>query len=98
MTQIEEQKSDVKLQYSCRKCRKVLFTEDNLEEHMSKVKSYNTKHNSVKVFINTTHHYFENRRRWVPNALQYLSRKWTGLNRTQMIKLERSHVPNAMKK
>lgn len=48
MTQIEEQKSDVKLQYSCRKCRKVLFNEDNLEEHMSKVKSYNTKHNSVK--------------------------------------------------
>ncbi len=37
------------MQYSCRKCRKVLFTEDNLEEHMSKVKGYNTKYNSVKV-------------------------------------------------
>ena len=59
MTQIEEQKSDVKLQYSCRKCRKILFTEDNLEEHMSKVKSYNTKHNSVKVLLHhTSHHYF----------------------------------------
>ena len=59
MTQIEEQKSDVKLQYSCRKCRKVLFNEDNLEEHMSKVKSYNTKHNSVKVLPHICHHYFE---------------------------------------
>ncbi len=59
MTQIEEQKSDVKLQYSCRKCRKVLFNEDNLEEHMSKVKSYNTKYNSVKVLLFISHHYFE---------------------------------------
>ena len=78
MTQIEEQKSDVKLQYSCRKCRKVLFTEDNLEEHMSKVKSYNTKHNSVKVLPRICHHYFENRKRWALNALQYLFRKWIG--------------------
>ena len=78
MTQIEEQKSDVKLQYSCRKCRKVLFTEDNLEEHMSKVKSYNTKHNSVKVFPHICHHYFENRKRWALNALLYLFRKWIG--------------------
>ena len=78
MTQIEEQKSDVKLQYSCRKCRKVLFTEDNLEEHMSKVKSYNTKHNSVKVLPRICHHYFENRKRWALNALLYLFRKWIG--------------------
>ena len=78
MTQIEEQKSDVKLQYSCRKCRKVIFTEDNLEEHMSKVKSYNTKHNSVKVLPHICHHYFENRKRWALNALLYLFRKWIG--------------------
>ncbi|TNV77468.1 hypothetical protein FGO68_gene12508 [Halteria grandinella] len=37
-----------KLQYSCKKCRKVLFSEDNLEEHMSKVKAYNTKTHSLR--------------------------------------------------
>jgi hypothetical protein len=37
------------LQYSCRKCRKVLFTDENLEEHMSKVKGYNTRSHSLKV-------------------------------------------------
>ena len=78
MTQIEEQKSDVKLQYSCKKCRKVLFTEDNLEEHMSKVKSYNTKHNSVKVLFAYSLIIILNRRRWVRNALRYLFRKWIG--------------------
>jgi hypothetical protein len=40
-----------KLQYSCKKCRKVLFTEDNLEEHMSKVKAYNTKTHSIRVSL-----------------------------------------------
>jgi hypothetical protein len=38
-----------KLKFSCRKCRKVLFTEDHLEEHMSKVKAYNTRSHSIKV-------------------------------------------------
>ena len=78
MTQIEEQKGDVKLQYSCKKCRKVLFTEDNLEEHMSKVKSYNTKHNSVKVLLAYSLIIILNRKRWVLNALRYLFRKWIG--------------------
>jgi hypothetical protein len=56
MTKIDSVVEEVKdavaeplLQYSCRKCRRVLFTEDNLEEHMSKVKGYNTKNNSLKV-------------------------------------------------
>ena len=55
MTQIEESKTPLvaetpheKLQYSCRKCRKLLFTEENLEEHTSKVKSYNTRSNTLK--------------------------------------------------
>ena len=50
-TAAEESKEPVlpKFQFSCKKCRKVLFTEDNLEEHMSQVKAYNTKTHSVKV-------------------------------------------------
>lgn len=56
MTSIEESKQEapaveVKLQYSCKKCRKVLFSEDNLEEHMSKVKAYNTKSHKIRVRI-----------------------------------------------
>ncbi|CDW81690.1 dual specificity protein phosphatase 12 [Stylonychia lemnae] len=30
-------------QYSCKKCRKVLFTQDNVEEHISKVKNHNVR-------------------------------------------------------
>lgn len=67
MTSIEESKegvavaeepkpaaeADVKLQYSCKKCRKLLFTEDNLEAHMSRVKTYNTKTSKLKVPLNS---------------------------------------------
>ena len=46
----EESKEPLaKLQFSCKKCRKALFTEDNLEEHMSQVKAYNTRSHNVKV-------------------------------------------------
>lgn len=49
----EEQKvaavEAVKVQYSCKKCRKVLFSDDNLEEHMSKIKAYNTRAHSLRV-------------------------------------------------
>lgn len=52
MTQIapvEETKDEPKFQFSCKKCRKILFTQDNLEEHMSQVKAYNTRSHSLKV-------------------------------------------------
>ena len=46
----EESKEPLaKLQFSCKKCRKALFTEDNLEEHMSQIKAYNTRSHNVKV-------------------------------------------------
>ena len=46
----EESKEPLsKLQFSCKKCRKVLFSEDCLEEHMSQVKAYNTRSHNVKV-------------------------------------------------
>jgi hypothetical protein len=46
----EESKEPLaKLQFSCKKCRKALFTEDNLEEHMSQVKAYNTRSHNVRV-------------------------------------------------
>ena len=49
-TVAEEAKETLpKFQFSCKKCRKVLFTEENLEEHMSQVKAYNTKTHSLKV-------------------------------------------------
>jgi hypothetical protein len=48
----EESKEPLpKFQFSCKKCRKVLFSEDNLEEHMSQVKAYNTKSHNVRVGV-----------------------------------------------
>ena len=52
MTLIKEEskgETEEKFTYSCKKCRKLLFTEENLEEHMSIVKGYNTRSHSLKV-------------------------------------------------
>jgi hypothetical protein len=43
------------LEFSCQICRRVLFTEDNLEEHISKIKGYNTRSHSLKVTNSPVH-------------------------------------------
>ena len=49
--QLEEVKEEELYKFSCKKCRHVLFTSENLEEHCSQVKRINANRNKQVSFI-----------------------------------------------
>jgi len=40
-----------RFRFSCRKCRNHLFGDDDLEQHSSEVKAYNTRSHDVRVSV-----------------------------------------------
>ncbi len=82
--------------FSCKKCRKVLFTSENLEEHMSQKKGYNTRSHSLKVIYTIECHFFI--RKWQKNARLYSYKRWIGSRSSPQSRWAKLLAPNVKKK